>query len=66
MAMVNDCSTMGEVGESSSASSDGIAAAEHQLDTVLSGSGECAEAEGVNAGQPEQVRLRVESSGMRS
>ena len=51
---------------SSSASSDGVAAAEHRLDTVVAGPGECAEDEDVNAWQYEQVRLQVKSSGTRS
>ena len=51
---------------SSTAFSDGVAAAEHLLDTVVGGPGECAEDEDVNPWQYEQVRLQVKSSVTRS
>ena len=50
---------------SSSASNDGVAAAEQLLDTVVVGPGECAEAEEVNARHYDQVRFKVESFGTR-
>ena len=69
--MAHECATTAENGRkfeepSFSASSDGVAAAEHLLDTVVARPGEGAEDEDVNAGQYEQVRLQVESSGTRS
>ena len=51
---------------SSTALRDGVAASEHQLDTVVAGPAECAEDEDVNAWQYEQVRFQVKSSGTRS
>ena len=69
--MVHECATTAENERnseepSSSASGGGVAAAEHLLDTVVAGPGECAEHEDVNAWQYEQVRLQVKSSGTRS
>ena len=51
-------------GESSFTSSDALAAAQHQLGTVPAGPGECAEAEGVDVGQREEVGSLVESLGV--
>ena len=69
--MVHECATTAENERkseelSSTASGGGVAAAEHQPDTVVAGSGECAEAEDINARQYERVRLQVKSSGTRS
>ena len=68
--MVHECATMAcnddKCGVPSSASSDGVVAAGPQLGPVPADPGKYAEAEGLNAGQSEQVRLQVESSDTRS